>query len=104
MPARGKVEYSESAAAGQRRLLGHTLGLGHPDQATSIHSTTSAADWASAAMTSSVPPSQPSAPQADDIQAILWYYGAGVSAPTERARPSLSTHPTPRLPLHLTPR
>ncbi len=84
--------------------LGHTLGLGHPDQTASIHSTTAVSDWASAAMTSSVPPSQPSAPQADDIQAILWYYGAGVSAPTERARPSLSTHPTPRLPLHLTPR
>lgn len=57
--------------------LGHTLGLGHPDQTTSIHSTTAASDWASAAMTSSVPPSQPSAPQADDIQAILWYYGSG---------------------------
>src|SRR5204863_3876734 len=28
--------------------LGHTLGLGHPDQGTSIHSTTSAADWLSA--------------------------------------------------------
>ena len=73
--------------------LGHTLGLGHPDQTTSIHSTTAVSDWASAAMTSSVPPSQPSAPQADDIQAILWYYGSGAppqASIPDRPRPALS--------------
>ena len=63
--------------------LGHTLGLGHPDQATSLHSTTAPADWASAAMTSSVPPSQPSTPQADDIQAILWYYASRSALPRD---------------------
>jgi hypothetical protein len=61
--------------------LGHTLGLGHPDQAASLHATTAPADRASAAMASSVPPSQPSAPQADDIQAILWYYGSDSGTP-----------------------
>src|SRR6266542_5214978 len=73
--------------------LGHPLSLGHPDQTTSIHSTTSAYEWASAAMTSSVPPSQPSAPQADDIQAILWYYGSGAppqASIPDRPRPALS--------------
>jgi hypothetical protein len=84
--------------------LGHTLGLGHPDLKTSIHSTTAPADWASAAMTSSVPPSQPAAPQADDIQAILWYYGTGVSAPVERARPSLNARSPSRHPRRLAPR
>jgi PKD repeat protein len=63
--------------------LGHTLGLGHPDQGTSIHSTTSEADWLAAVMVSSIPPSRPSTPQSDDIQAILWLYGSGsvVAAP-----------------------
>ncbi len=84
--------------------LGHTLGLGHPDQATSLHSTTAPADWASAAMTSSVPPSQPSTPQADDIQAILWYYGVAVSTPLERARPALNSHSSLRRPRRVAPR
>ncbi len=70
--------------------LGHTLGLGHPDQAASLHATTTTADWASAAMTSSVPPSQPSTPQADDIQAILWYYSAGAGT-TPNAAFSMSS-------------
>ena len=58
---------------------GHALGLGHPDQATSTHSTTSPSDWASAVMNSMVQPSRPDTPQTDDIQAIQYYYpGAGV--------------------------
>jgi hypothetical protein len=68
--------------------LGHTLGLGHSDQATSAHATTSAADWASAVMVSSVLPSCPWTLQPDDIQAILWYYGS-VDAPQP-------DRPTPR--------
>ena len=72
--------------------VGHTLGLGHSDQANSIHSTTQMIDRSSAVMASSVPYSTPSAPQADDIQAILWLYGTAVSAPlTDRPRPILST-------------
>jgi len=55
--------------------LGHTLGLAHPDQGTSTHSTTTPDEWLAAVMVSSVPPSRPSTPQSDDIQAILWLYG-----------------------------
>jgi PKD repeat protein len=61
--------------------LGHTLGLGHPDDdgsglaVESLHSTTSPSDWASAVMNSTIPLSRPDAPQADDVQAIQYYYG-----------------------------
>jgi PKD repeat protein len=63
--------------------LGHTLGLGHPDQGTSVHSTTTASEWFAAVMVSSIPPSRPSTPQSDDIQAIFWLYGGAsvVAAP-----------------------
>ncbi len=71
--------------------LGHTLGLGHSDQATSVHATTPAADWATAIMVSSVLPSCPWTLQPDDIQAILWYYGAGDANQPGRPRPALST-------------
>lgn len=61
--------------------LGHVLGLGHPNQDQSIHTTTSASDWSAAVMTSSVPASKPEAPQADDVQAMQFLYGtAAVSA------------------------
>jgi hypothetical protein len=78
--------------------LGHTLGLGHSDQATSIHSTTTAAEWSSAVMVSAVTPSAPSTPQADDIQAILWLYGSSAASPPlpDRPRPLLSTRRLPR--------
>ena len=70
--------------------LGHTLGLGHPDDdgtgqaVESIHSSTSPASWDTAVMTSVVPLSQPDVPQPDDIQAIQFYYTTG----------SLGTNPT----------
>ena len=74
--------------------LGHTLGLGHPDDdqsipgqrhpVESIHSSTSQAEWDSAVMTSVVPDSTPDVPQPDDIQAIQFYYTTG----------SLGTNPT----------
>ena len=58
--------------------VGHTLGLGHPDQGQSTHSTTTSADWNNAVMRSSIPPALPDTPQTDDIQAIQFYYpGAG---------------------------
>ena len=74
--------------------LGHTLGLGHSDQASSAHATTQAADRASAVMVSSVPPSCPWTLQPDDIQAILWYYGSGDAPRPDRIHPVLSNrHP-----------
>jgi hypothetical protein len=60
--------------------LGHTLGLGHSDQATSVHSSTPATEWLTAVMVSSIPPSRPSTPQPDDIEAVLWLYGAAGSS------------------------
>ncbi len=73
--------------------VGHTLGLGHSDQGTSVHSTTTADQWSLAVMVSAVSASAPSVPQADDIQAILWLYGPAAAAPTlpDRPRPALST-------------
>ena len=69
-----------SFRTGVMHEIGHVLGLGHPDQAQSTHSTTSSADWATAVMTSSVPASKPSTPQTDDIQAMQYYYGTGTAA------------------------
>ncbi len=64
--------------------LGHTLGLGHSDDGPSNHSVTSAAERSAAVMHSVIPASHPASPQADDIQAIQYYYGAatGPSAPS----------------------
>jgi hypothetical protein len=59
--------------------LGHVLGLGHPDQSTSTHSTTASADWNAAVMHSVVPAAKPSTPQTDDIQAMQYYYGTGAA-------------------------
>jgi hypothetical protein len=82
--------------------IGHTLGLGHPDQGQSTHSTTTAADWAAAVMHSVLPPSHPTTPQTDDIQAIQFYYGTGVlptqtptRTPTGTSGSSSRGHVTP---------
>ncbi|HYR46650.1 MAG TPA: PKD domain-containing protein, partial [Thermoanaerobaculia bacterium] len=78
--------------------LGHTLGLGHSDQGTSVHSNTPASDWASAVMVSSVPPSRPSTPQNDDIQAILWYYGSGACSGSGAVAPTADFSFSPTAP------
>jgi hypothetical protein len=52
--------------------LGHVLGLGHPNQDVSVHSTTSESDHERAVMHSSLPPSKPETLQADDLQAIQY--------------------------------
>ena len=62
--------------------LGHVLGLGHPDQHVSVHSTTTATQQANAVMTSSVPAGTPSTPTVDDTQAIQYYYGSVGPVPT----------------------
>jgi PKD repeat protein len=54
--------------------LGHTLGLGHPDQNQSTHSVTTPEDWDNAIMRSTVRNSV-TAPTRDDIEAMLYYYG-----------------------------
>jgi hypothetical protein len=54
--------------------VGHVLGLGHPDQAQSIHSTTTSADWNAAVMRSIQAASAPSTAQTDDIQGIQYMY------------------------------
>ena len=67
--------------------LGHTLGLGHSDQDVSVHSTSTPGERDTAVMRSVIPSSRPSTPQADDVQAIRYYYGTGavpVPAPTAR--------------------
>jgi dual-action HEIGH metallo-peptidase len=85
--------------------VGHTLGLGHSDQAASLHSTAAASEASSAVMASVIPYSTPSAPQADDIQAILWLYGTGeVRAPDLRPKPLLRAPLSPRLPMKVSPR
>ena len=61
--------------------VGHVIGLQHPDQAVSIHSTTSPDDWLHAVM-HSVITDAPDTPQTDDVQAVRYYYGtAAVGAP-----------------------
>lgn len=57
--------------------VGHTLGLGHPDQGQSRFSTTTSTDWNAAVMRSSIPATRPDTPQTDDIAAIQYYYGSG---------------------------
>jgi hypothetical protein len=55
--------------------VGHVIGLAHPDQAVSIHSSTSEAEWNSAVMHSVIGGAKPDTPQVDDIQAIQYFYG-----------------------------
>ncbi len=57
--------------------VGHTVGLGHPDEGESSFSTTTPAEWDAAVMRSTLAPSHPDEPQSDDIAAIQYYYGTG---------------------------
>jgi PKD repeat protein len=62
--------------------MGHALGLNHPDQFTSVFSTTTQAQWNDAIMYSSAHNPATLTPQADDIQAMQFYYGtAAVGTP-----------------------
>lgn len=65
--------------------IGHVLGLGHPNQDVSVHSTTSGNDHERAVMHSSVPPSKPETLQADDLQAIRYLYTTGSFGPIPAA-------------------
>jgi PKD repeat protein len=55
--------------------VGHVIGLAHPDQSVSLHSSTSEAEWDSAVMHSVITTQKPDTPQVDDIQAIQYFYG-----------------------------
>jgi hypothetical protein len=58
--------------------VGHALGLGHPDQAHSPSSSTTPEQWASAVMTSIISgDTPPDTAQADDVQAMQFYYPSG---------------------------
>jgi PKD repeat protein len=64
--------------------MGHVLGLNHPglnadNVATSIHSTTTQADWDAAVMHANIPAAKPEVPQTDDIQAIQYLYGTAAA-------------------------
>jgi len=61
--------------------VGHTLGLGHPDEGQSVYSSTSPADWDAAVMRSFLPATSPDTPQTDDVAALQYYYGAGAPPP-----------------------
>jgi PKD repeat protein len=61
--------------------VGHTVGLGHPDEGESVFSTTTPAEWDAAVMRSTLAPSHPDQPQSDDIAAIQYYYGTGAPPP-----------------------
>jgi PKD repeat protein len=74
--------------------LGHVLGLHHPDQFQSIHSTTTSADWDAAVMHSVVPAGTPSTPQTDDMQAMQYYYGTAACSPPTAAFSFLPASPT----------
>jgi PKD repeat protein len=59
--------------AGVLHEMGHTLGLGHPDQDASIHSTLCPFATCTAVMRSTL--TGATTPQPDDIFGIQWYYG-----------------------------
>jgi PKD repeat protein len=57
--------------------LGHVLGLNHPDQYRSVFSTSTPAQESAAIMYSSAHNPAVTAPQADDIAGMQFYYGTG---------------------------
>lgn len=63
--------------------MGHTLGLGHPDQDASVHSAPCPFATCTAVMRSTL--TGATTPQTDDISGIQWYYGTDgplLTAPT----------------------
>jgi hypothetical protein len=64
--------------------IGHALGLGHPDEEASMHSTSTPAEAEQAVMHSIVPAAKPDSPEDDDIEAMQFLYTTG----------SLGTPPT----------
>ncbi len=90
--------------------IGHTLGLGHPDDdgsdahkpVESLHSTTTSSQWANAVMHSVIPAAKPEAPQTDDAQAIVYYYGTAAGGALPVANFTASASPTVGVPVAFT--
>ena len=61
--------------------IGHVLGLNHPNVLQSVHSQTTSAQWDEAVMRSGAHTPSKTAPQADDIQAMQFYYGTAAPGP-----------------------
>jgi PKD repeat protein len=82
---------------------GHVLGLNHPDQYQSVHSTTTPADWDAAVMRSQAHNPSTLVPQADDIQAMQFYYGTTPPGPVPAANFTVSpTSPSAGSPVTFT--
>ncbi len=72
-----------SFESGLLHEMGHTLGLGHPDQDASVHSAPCPFASCTAVMRSTL--TGATTPQVDDIAGIQWYYGTDgplLTAPT----------------------
>ncbi len=74
--------------------LGHVLGLNHPNQFQSIHSQTTSTQWEQAVMNSQAHTPSKVTPQADDIQAMQFYYGTAAPGPAPVANFNVSASPT----------
>jgi hypothetical protein len=83
--------------------IGHVLGLGHPNQFESMHSTSTPGEWSQAVMRSSVPDAKPAAPQEDDIEAMQYLYTDGSLGTPPAANFTFSpTVPTAGVPVTFT--
>lgn len=82
--------------------LGHVLGLNHPNVLQSIHSQTTQAQWEEAVMRSQGHIPSKVTPQADDIQAMQFYYGTAAPGPAPVASFSVSNVPTVGAPVTFT--
>ena len=79
--------------------VGHVLGLNHPNQLLSIHSQTTSAQWDQAVMRSQAHTPSNVTPQADDIQAMQFYYGTAAPGPAPVANFNVSAAPTAGAPV-----
>jgi PKD repeat protein len=84
--------------------LGHVLGLNHPNQFQSIHSTTATNSAAAdqAVMRSQAHTPSNVTPQADDIAGMQFYYGTAAPGPAPAANFTVSASPTAGAPVTFT--
>ena len=82
--------------------LGHVLGLHHPNQLQSIHTTTTQAQWDQAVMRSQAHTPSNLVPQTDDIQGMQFYYGTAAPGPAPVANFTTSASPRAGAPVTFT--